>query len=279
MGNEGPSTVVHGGTRVGKGTSDNLCRTLPLRFCLVICLMILHSSFFIHPLYAQVGEYRNDFAVGVNGGYVLSNVGFTPTVSQKMHTGITGGFSARYVCEKYFNTICSVYAEVNYASLGWKEKILDAYDQPVINAYTGLEEQYSRTVNYLQIPVFAHLAWGKERKGFQFFFHAGPQFGFYLNESTSTNFDFAQMNLNDRINKTYAQDSMSVQHHFDYGIAAGAGLECSIPRVGHFLLEGRYYYGLGNIYRDSKRDYFSKSNYGNIVIKLTYLFDITKTKR
>ena len=38
----------------------------------------------------------------------------------------------------------------------------------------------------------------------------------------------------------------------------------------------RYYYGLGNIYGDSKRDYFGSSNFGTITIKLTYLFDITR---
>ena len=31
---------------------------------------------------AQVGEFRKDFAVGVNGGYVMSNVAFTPKVPQ-----------------------------------------------------------------------------------------------------------------------------------------------------------------------------------------------------
>jgi len=35
---------------------------------------------------------------------------------------------------------------------------------------------------------------------------------------------------------------------------------------------------LGNIYGSSKKDYFGKSNYGNIVVKATYLFDIIKTK-
>ena len=29
---------------------------------------------------AQIGEHRSDFSVGVNGGYVLSSVGFTPRV-------------------------------------------------------------------------------------------------------------------------------------------------------------------------------------------------------
>ena len=71
---------------------------------------------------------------------------------------------------------------------------------------------------------------------------------------------------------------MSVENKFDYGIAAGLGMEYSVPKVGHFLLEGRYYYGLGNIYGDSKRDYFAKSNHSSIVIKLTYLFDIVRSK-
>ena len=71
---------------------------------------------------------------------------------------------------------------------------------------------------------------------------------------------------------------MAVEHKFDYGIAVGAGMEYSIPRMGHFQLEGRYYYGLGNIYGDTKRDFFSRSNMNSIVVKLSWLFDITKTK-
>lgn len=228
---------------------------------------------------AQVGQHRSDFSIGFNGGYVLSSVSFSPSVPEKMHGGVTGGVSLKYVCEKYFNTICSIYAEVNYASLGWKDKIQDVKNGPVINETTGLPEAYSRTINYIQIPVFAHLAWGKERRGIQFFINLGPQFGLYLNESTSMNFDFEKRNKTARSSAIVAQDTMAVEKKFDYGIAAGLGLEYTVPRVGHFLVEGRYYYGLGNIYGDSKRDYFGRSNFGNIVLKMTYLFDLTKTKK
>ena len=117
------------------------------------------------------------------------------------------------------------------------------------------------------------------KRGGQFFFQAGPQFGYLLGESTKTNFSFADINLKDRSSQTCAQDTMSVENKFDYGIAAGMGLELSLKRVGHFLLEGRYYYGLGNIYGDSKRDYFGKSNNSSIVVKLTYLFDLKRTKQ
>ena len=242
-------------------------------------LTLLLSCFLALTATAQVGEHRNDFALGVNGGYALTNIGFVPRVSQSMHGGITAGLSARYVCEKYFSTICSVQAELNYTQMGWKESILDDEDNPVINEATGLPEQYSRTINYVQLPVMAHLAWGREQRGAQFFFQIGPQFGYWLSESTKTNFDFAERNRADRVNPVCAQDTMAVEHKFDYGIAAGLGLEYSVPRVGHFQLEARYYFGLGNIYGDTKRDFFSKSNMSSIIVKLAWLFDITRTKR
>ena len=83
---------------------------------------------------------------------------------------------------------------------------------------------------------------------------------------------------NDRASQVVAQNSLAVENKFDYGIAAGAGVEFSMRRVGHFMLEGRYYYGLGNIFKNSKSDYFGKSNFGQIVVKASYLFDIVRTK-
>ena len=100
--------------------------------------------------------------------------------------------------------------------------------------------------------------------------------GIWLSESTEASYDLSASNLQDRVNRTVAQETMPVENKFDYGIAAGLGMEYSHPKAGHLQLEGRYYYGLGNIYGDSKKDYFGKSNFGNIVVKLTYLFDLTK---
>lgn len=217
---------------------------------------------------AQIGQHRNTLSVGVNGGYNLTTIRFTPKVVQSMKGGINGGLTVRYTVEKYFSTIASVQAEINYSQLGWKEKIQDSNDQPVINAVTGLAEQYERTINYVQIPFMAHLAWGRENRGVNFFVNAGPQFGIYINESTKSNFEWANRNTTDRANTIVAQDTMSVENKFDYGITAGAGIEWAIPKVGRFTLEGRYYYGLGNIYGDSKRDYFASSNFGTIIIKL-----------
>lgn len=228
--------------------------------------------------YAQIGEHRNDFSVGVKGGYLMSSITFTPDVPQKQHGGMTGGLSFRYVCEKYFKTICSIYGEVNYSLAGWKEDILDRDNNPVLIKGTNEALAYSRTINYVQVPVFAHLAWGREERGLNIFVNLGPQFGYCLSESTTTNFDSSTETENNRVNTVVAQDTMKVENKFDYGIAVGLGAEYSVPKLGHFLAEVRYYYGLGNIYGSSKRDYFGTSNYGQIVVKLSYLFDITRTK-
>ena len=244
----------------------------------ILCIISLLMLFPLSSL-AQVGEHRNDLAIGVNGGYILSNVGFVPKVNQTFHGGYTGGLSLRYVCEKYFNSICSIYAELNYAQMGWKEDILDREDQPVINEETQQAESFSRTLNYVQLPIFARLGWGREQKGVQFFFQAGPQLGYYLSDKVTKNFELDKRNSWKRANDEVHQDTMAVENKLDYGIAAGIGMEYSFPKLGHFMLEARYYYGLGNIYKDTKRDYFGKSNNSSIIVKLTYLFDLKKTKQ
>ncbi len=255
-------------------------------------LFAIHCSLFTAT--AQVGEYRNDFSVGVNAGYIMSNIAYVPKVPQGMLGGATGGLTVRYTCEKYFKSICALVAEVNYSQIGWKENILDFNDNPV-KLHTDPEQtlQYSRKMTYVQMPFMARMGWGRERKGFQFFFQLGPQIGLFLNDKVESNFDVRQTEFNpgptgkpnpdykyknSRVSDVVAQDTMAVENKFDYGIAGGIGLEFSNRHLGHFLIEGRYYYGLGNIYGATKRDYFARSNFGNIVVKFTYLFDIIRTK-
>ena len=275
---------------------------LPFRFgkrsvrtwaCLVI--IISHFSFLIPHSSAQVGEFRKDLAVGINGGVALTSVAFMPKVPQSMLNGPTFGITARYTCEKYFSSICAVVAELNYTQMGWKEKILDYDNQPVpLHTDESQMLSYARKINYFQVPLLARLGWGRERNGFQFFIQLGPQLGIYMNDQVESNFDVHDpafnpviidgkyspeyQYANKRVSHVVAQDSMAVENKIDYGIDLGVGLEFSNRHVGHFIVEGRYYYGLGNIYGNSKRDYFGRSNYGSIMVKFTYLFDIVRTK-
>lgn len=229
---------------------------------------------------AQIGKYRNVFSVGVNGGVSLSKIAFQPDVTQSQHLGPTFGILFRYTPEKYFSTICSIQAEVNYTSMGWKERILDVNNQGVALSDGSGTQHYSRTISYVQVPLLTHLAWGKEKKGLQFFINLGPQFGYKVGESTDCNFDVREEmqkvanGTSTRSNVTMAQDTMSVEHAFDYGIAVGAGFEYVHPKFGRFFIEGRYYLGLGNIYGSTKRDYFQRSDFNNILIKVGYIRDL-----
>ncbi len=206
---------------------------------------------------AQIGEQRYNFSMGINGGVTLNNVSFSPKVKQKFLMGMTTGVTARYISEKYFSMICGAQLEINFTQLGWSE----SYDD-----YPDL--QYSRKMNYIEIPFLAHLAFGKER-GIQVFFQAGPQIGLFLSDS------YTQSGNWDDYNLTVEQHTKKVDNTFDYGITGGAGIELR-SKIGNFIMEGRYYYGLSDFYGNSKRDYFSRSAHMTITAKITYLFDIKK---
>lgn len=214
------------------------------------------------PTYAQVGEQRHNLAVGINGGVNLNSVSFTPSVTQKNLIGINGGFTARYISEKYFNMICGAQIEVNFSQHGWDEFYVD---YPTVS--------YTRTMNYVEIPFLAHLAFGKE-KGMQFFIHAGPQIGFLLSNSEKIGGNWEEV-IAGGANIETEQHGKPIDNKFDYGIAGGAGIELR-TKAGNFLVEGRYYYALSDFYGSTKKDYFARSAHGVITAKITYLFDLKR---
>lgn len=232
---------------------------------------------------AQVGEYRNKFSVGASAGYMMNTVNFQPTVTQNMHGGMTIGLTGRYTCEKYFSTLCAVQVEMNMAQLGWKQDIATIDNAPVINPLTGTAEEYQRDITYIQLPILAHLSWGKETRGVCAFLNLGPQLGLVISDKTKKNYETAYTKENfpenftnrvGRASQVVAQETMAVENKLDFGITFGAGLECHINKIGRFCLEGRFYYGLGNIYGDSKRDFFGTSNHTTIIVKMAYLYDL-----
>lgn len=232
---------------------------------------------FLFPLFAQnmmaqVGERRNDLAIGLNGGVALSSVDFDPTIKQNQHIGMAGGLVLRYTCEKYFKTLCALQVELNLTQMGWKENILNRAGQE-------LPDTYERTLTYLTIPLLARLSWGKEQRGVQFFLNAGPQIGFNIGDKAqkSATWTTLEDGQPDRPNNVSEQYDMGLDHKLDYGIAAGLGLEANTP-IGYFQLEGRYYFGLGDFYGNSKKDVFSRSANRVIEIKLSYLYSILKER-
>lgn len=229
-----------------------------LSLILIACIVAIKTM-------AQVGELRDNVSIGFNGGYNLSSVDFSPTIKQGLQPGYTGGATLRYTTEKYFALICAAQLEVNFAQRGWNETIDD-----------GSDNTYRRTTNYIEIPFFAHLGWGKENRGFQFFINAGPQIGLFLSDEEFYGFTQEKpWDPSNRPNNQTAQYGKKVENTLEYGIAGGAGIELKTG-IGNFIVEGRYFFGLSDMFGNSKADPFGRSANTTITAKITYLLDILK---
>lgn len=227
--------------------------------------LILISCIVSIKMMGQVGELRDNVSIGFNAGYNLSSVDFSPTIKQGLQPGYTGGATLRYTTEKYFALICAAQLEVNFAQRGWNETIDD-----------GSGNTYRRTTNYIEIPFFAHLGWGKEERGFQFFINAGPQIGLYLSDDEFYGFTQEKpWDPSNRPNNMTAQYGKEIENTLEYGIAGGAGIELKTG-IGNFIVEGRYFFGLSDMFGNSKADPFGRSANTTITAKVTYLIDILK---
>ena len=233
-------------------------------------LILLASLFLFYfcpqHVAAQVGLHRSDLAIGVNGGFIMNRVSFNPPIKQSFKNGATAGLTVRYTCEKYFSLICAFQAELNYTGAGWKEKV-NTSDDP-----------YRRTIHYLHMPLLANLGLGRERGGLKGFLVIGPQLGYCVGESEhvgSGESEYTPVQLVGGV----TQHDLFVQKKFEYGITGGLGVDFSTKSGHHFLLEGRYYFGLSDIFSNTKKDPFGRSANSTIVIKASYLFDILRTKK
>lgn len=227
--------------------------------------------------FAQVGKFRSDLAIGVNGGIAMNSVTFTPKIQQGMKMGSELGVSIRYTCEKYFAAVCALQAEVNFSRLGWTENIEN-------ETYS-----YMRNMDYISVPFMARLGFGRERKGLMGYIILGPQLAFCIGENDTRSGEWIDtanpydpegptINIPQYPEGPTEHYNLAVQKKFGYGIVGGAGMEFSHPRIGHFALDGRYFFGLSDIFNNGKKDPFGRSANSTIMVKLSYFWDIKKTK-
>ncbi len=204
-------------------------------------------------------HYESHVHVGFHGGATLSNMSFSPKVKQKMLQNVTAGVAIRYAEERHVGLL----GEINLTRRGWKE---DFEDAPL---------EYSRIMTYIEMPIMTHIFFGSRK--FKGFINLGPQVCYMLGSSIESNFDYENPRTVPDFPSTYRmtqQMSMEIKNKFDYGICAGVGMEGIIRRNHSLMLEGRFYYGLGNVFGATKKDTFSASRGISIAITLGYMFRI-----
>ena len=205
-------------------------------------------------------HYDGNIAIGIKGGAVLSKQQFTPSVPQTFMPGMLAGVTFRYIEERHFGLI----AEVNLEQRGWKETFDKEFDY-----------NYSRRLTYAHIPLLTHIYFGSNKM--HGFFNLGPEVAFMLSENTKANFDYEHVEQIDGFpsaKRNTEQYNLKVKNKFDYGITAGLGMEVIGRNKHSFVLEGRFYYGLRDIFSNHTSDAFSGSSGMAIAVTLGYHYRI-----
>jgi hypothetical protein len=190
--------------------------------------------------------------VGAHGGAMASTMLFKPDVAdiEIKQSPLTwnGGLVFRYAGHK----VCAIQVEANYMQRGWRETI-------VMSDQTKMD--YTRQLDYIEVPLLMHLYFGKER--FRGFINLGPQIGYCIR-------DIATELPSDIISPQY----QPIEKPFDWGLAGGLGCYYRSKKIGLFQLEARFNFSMGTIYNNRKVDYFSQSNAMNASLNFAYLWEI-----
>lgn len=230
-----------------------------IRKSTIILLTLLLST----ALYCQ-SDFKSHWDIGVGFGPTFSsvdfaetNMGTTSAVSTKMLSQMHGGLGVRYISEKNLGFI----VELNYTQQGWEQSFTG-------EVYRGRGFAHSRKMDYFEIPFLTHIYFGNKVR---FIINLGPKIGFLMSEKEEIS-----QELEDYLASGEAPANMVTNQYykdadkkFDYGILGGMGVEYQ-SKIGKFSLEGRYYFGLADIYNNNKSDYFSRSAGRVISVRLTY---------
>lgn len=206
----------------------------------ILCFIGALSAVF--ALSAQALLEHPEMYLGASAGVSASMVHFKPTVEQKIldpQLGITGGLAWRYIAERNVG----IQVECNFLQGGWKE------------AGTN----YSRQLNYAEVPLLTHIFFGKKFRGFV---NLGPKIDLLVAETSK--------NLPVNADGTQYKPA---EKKFDYGFCLGLGMALR-TKVGCFQLEVRGGYDIGGIYGSRKTDYFSFSNNINAGLCLGWFWQV-----
>jgi hypothetical protein len=212
---------------------------------LILCFLILLAGNVARSQTAFVPEWG--YGVNIGNTYSKVNLASRLRVPQELLSQYSGGIAVRYISEEHFG----IYGELNFSQRGWKERS----DSVHLN-------RFSRSLTYIELPIMTHIYFGMGKRA-RVIFNIGPQIGYNIGEKIQ------EMLALDPETATYY--GLKVQQKFDYGLKGSIGFEFRTG-IGSFILDGRYYFGLSDIYHNSRADIFQSSSNQVIGVNLSYLF-------
>jgi len=220
-------------------------------------------------------RFEEEISVGVQGGLALSQVRFMHNdVTYANNLGDLGyrkgadfGAMIRFIAQKHFG----LQLEANYMQGGWTEKWNDF---TIVNEQQFLNGTIERELDYLSIPLLAHIYFGNTHR---LFFNFGPKMGLLMGTGkTKSNLTAEQEqailtnNWNDpRINEDIEENKV------DFGLCVGGGYEFHLNKLS-VLAEARWNYGLKDVFEHDRSAVFQRSNNQMFTFTLGVMMPVLK---
>lgn len=242
-----------------------------------LVIILIACAFALTTEAQQLRRYFvHELAVGVSGGATFSRVGFlhnntyrsNELGNQTFCPNYRMGVAVRYISQKHFG----IQMEFNFLRAGWSEKYYEQSGETMVNGFDLQNVELSRSLNYFEIPVLAHIYFGKRKV--HFFVNLGPEV------SILTKYGDLKWNISEGdARRTAIPDDDprlgSQDNNWDYGLTGGMGLDIQVGKF-HAIIEGRYVYGFHNIYNSGKADVFQRSNNQMLNVTASFLVPVLK---
>ena len=194
-------------------------------------------------MFAQPRLSKPEYYLGFHGGVSAGTVIFRPAASDM--TPITNacvlGGNGGFVFRYAGHKYCHFQMELNYQHRGWA-----TYNTSAGHTY--------RNLHYIELPILMNLNFGSNVC--RWFFNLGPQIGYCVWD-----------------------ESKSIDHPFDWGMAAGTGLYVKTRKAGIYELEIRFDYSFGGVYGTSITDTYNMASPMDLSINLGWMMPIKKGER
>ena len=189
---------------------------------------------------AQPRLQTPEYYLGVHGGVTASSVLFNPSVAYM--TPITDacvlGGNGGLVFRLARHKYCHFQMELNYMHRGWATG-----NDTIAHTYHNL--------HYIELPILMHLNFGSDIC--RWIFNFGPQIGYCVWDESKT-----------------------IDHPFDWGLAAGTGFYIQTPKAGIYELEVRFNFSFGGVYGTGVTDKYNMASPMDLSVNLGWYFPVRK---
>ena len=112
-------------------------------------------------------------------------------------------------------------------------------------------EKTYHNLHYIELPILMHLNFGSDIC--RWIFNFGPQIGYCVWDESKT-----------------------IDHPFDWGLAAGTGFYIQTPKAGIYELEVRFNFSFGGVYGTGVTDKYNMASPMDLSVNLGWYFPIRK---